>query len=689
MRRDPNQLPEDLKLYRGLQHVNDFYVSPSGTDKWTGTIPEPNAQRSDGPFRTIERACRQLAAHPTPGPVTVHLRAGVYPMETPLRIGAGQVDGVRFAAYTGEEVVLDGGIRIGGWKATTLEGIAVWAADLPGLGAGTPVFRQLFVNGRRAVRARFPKEGTYRMEAVPETPTEGFMAGPPSDCFVSAPGDMRAWRNLTDVDIVAFHYWNEERLPVVSFDPQTRMVRCSRKSAWPLKDDAVPGYARYRVENVREALREPGEWYLDRAEKRVFYVPRPGEKIEEVVAYAPVMEQLALVEGTPERPVHGVAFEGLTFRHAEWSYCGERGSFEQAAHGVPAAIALRYARHCTIRNCTIERCGMYAIELGEGCVANRIEANRILDMGAGGVKCVGTAGDMPASRCGNNVITDNEIAGCGHVFHSAVGILIIHSADNVLARNHIHHLEYSGVSCGWIWGYGPNPTHGNLIEGNHIHHIGSGLLNDMGGIYTLGEQPGTVIRGNRIHDVRMHNYGGWALYLDEGSSYMTIEGNICHDTDSEVLQLHYGRNNFVRNNIFAFSKLGIVSVTVVDESNPGLIILNNVLVSDGGPVFIARNRETLKRRGFMSDLNVIWDVSGKPAVSADQHRNASNTMVRAGTYGQADMAALGHDRHSIYADPRFRDVAARDFSVLPGGPSESLGIRLPDSVTVGPRRRGQ
>jgi hypothetical protein len=192
-------------MYRGLHHVNDFYVSLSGNDKWSGTMPEANAQRSDGPFATLARACRQVLLHPTPGSVTIHLRAGIYEMDEPLRFAPGQADGVRFAAYPGEKAVLDGGRLIEGWKAGLPGGVTVWTADLPELGSVLPYFRQLFINGRRATRARFPKKDTFRMESVPETPFQGFMAGPPSDCFVSAPGDMREWRNLTDVDVVAFH----------------------------------------------------------------------------------------------------------------------------------------------------------------------------------------------------------------------------------------------------------------------------------------------------------------------------------------------------------------------------------------------------------------------------------------------------------------------------------------------------
>jgi hypothetical protein len=676
--------------YRPARHAADLFVAPNGNDKWSGGMAEPNAQRSDGPFATIRRAQDHLRMNRTPGPVTVWLRGGRYPLDTALAFGPEDAGPFTYAAYRDETPILDGGRPIAGWTRGRINNRDVWVTDLPEVAEGKWHFRQLFVNGSRRQRPRLPKTGCVYMEHVPGVRLQGFMDGTRTDCFRAAPGDVQAWENLSDVDIVAFHYWNEERMPIASFDPDTRMVRSTRVSQWPLKDDAAPRFARYWVENVKEALTEPGEWYLDRPTGRLYYLPMPGETIETLEAFAPRMPQLLLVQGDRAAGTYvtGLTFRGLRFVHTSWEQPGTRAGFEQAAANVPAVVHLEFARHCSVEDCTIEHVGMYGIELGEGCQGCRVQGNAITDTGAGGVKCVGVHEDAPAaSRNHGHIIADNDIADGGKVFHSAVGILLIHSFDNEVIHNHIHHLEYSGISCGWVWGYGANPTRDNRIAGNHIHHIGSGLLNDMGGIYLLGEQPGTVIAGNLIHDVRMHNYGGWAIYADEGTSYVTIEKNVCHDTDSENFQIHYGRENVLRNNVFAFSRLGQVSLTACDPARNAFTFIRNIVLVDGVPAFLARNRETLERKGFDSDMNLFWDVSGKPVFSGDSHRNERSEMVTSKRFDLSAMRAMGYDRHSVAADPRFADAAKRDFRLSADSPALALGFVPIDLSTVGPRKR--
>jgi len=140
------------------------------------------------------------------------------------------------------------------------------------------------------------------------------------------------------------------------------------------------------------------------------------------------------------------------------------------------------------------------------------------------------------------------------VYPSAIGVWVGQSSRNTISHNHIHDLFYTAISVGWTWGYAPNQCAGTLIEFNHLHHIGKDMLSDMGAIYTLGVQPGTVIRNNLIHDVQSFTYGGWGIYTDEGSSNLVIENNIVYRTKSAGFHQHYGRENLVRNNIFAFGK---------------------------------------------------------------------------------------------------------------------------------------
>ena len=682
-----HMIDESCKAYRPARHPRALYVSPKGFVKWTGLLAEPDAAGTDGPLPSVGDARDHLRRNPTPGPITVWIRGGTYELDAPLEFGPDDTTPVTYAAYGDEEVVFSGGRRITRWREVEPGGVRMWAADL----AGEPDwhFRQLFVNGRRRYRPRLPKQGFYTMQRVPGVTLDGFMSGVVSDCFVAAPGDFDRWENLTDVEVVAFHFWNEERMPVVSYDPQTRMVRCSRKSVWPLKDDVTPRFARYFVENVKEALTQPGEWYLDRREHVVYYIPTEDETLDDAVIVAPRIAQLLIVRGDPAtgRKAANLTFQGLHFRCTSWHQPGDRAGYEQAALNVPAVISLAHAAHCAIRGCSVSHAGFYAVELGSGCVANEVAGCTLSDLGAGGVKIVGVDAEAdPKCRTHDNVVSDNTICDGGKVFASAVGVLVVHSAGNDIVHNHIHHLEYSGVSCGWTWGYGPSATHHNLIAHNHIHHLGTGLLNDMGGIYTLGVQPGTVIRNNVIHDIRMHNYGGWAIYTDEGSSYLLIENNLCYRTDSEVLQVHYGRENMVRNNIFAFSELGQVSLTV-PEAGRSFTFIGNLVVTDGRPILVARDGRSLRQGGFFSDLNLFWDVAGG-VFSGAQRRNERGQAVTVERWSFAEMQALGFDRHSVVADPKLWDLLGGRIGIEPDSPAFALGFVWPDLSDVGPRRPG-
>jgi hypothetical protein len=217
----------------------------------------------------------------------------------------------------------------------------------------------------------------------------------------------------------------------------------------------------------------------------------------------------------------------------------------------------------------------------------------------------------------------------------------------------------------------------NRIEKNHIHDIGQGLLSDMGGIYLLGVQPGTVVSNNLIHDVTKAHYGGWAIYTDEGSSHMLIEKNVCFRTNDSVFNQHYGRENLVQNNVFAFGDTSVLSHSRADEGQISIRFERNILITDGKPIFMGGYSCRLEDRNHRSDLNLMWDVNGNDLVFCD---GPDDPVSLDG------WRALGHDRHSVVADPQCRDVQRGDFALHDASPVFELGFEAIDIADVGPRK---
>ena len=693
------------------RYSNELYVSPLGNDAWSGTLPDPAGDMSDGPLATLQAACDRISApFPSAGrEATIWLRAGRYAIAEPLKLGP-EHSGLRLFACPGEEVVIDGGRRIVHWRKTTVCNRPAWVADIPESAGREWHIRSLYVNGERRRRPRLPKQGHYWMEDVPGIdPTVHFgqQLFNGSGRFRYAEGDIRSWRNLSDVDIVVNHMWIDERMPVASVDEQARIVQSTHKSVFVLKDDFADRFAQYYVENVYEALSEPGEWYFDRSERQLIYLPFEHERPDETVVVAPVAEQFIRVEGLPERDrlAEDIHVRGIVFRHAGWHQPPVADTYDiqsfhpdfgaeplaatpQAAVHVPGTINFLGARGCSVEQCRIEHIGFYGIHIGEACRDIRIAHNTIRDAGAGGIKAAGRgAGGPPALRTGRLTITDNEISAGGRVFHGAVGIILMHAHDNTVTHNHVHDLYYTGISCGWVWGYADNVSANNLIAHNWIHDIGQGVLSDMGGVYVLGVQPGTVVRGNLIHDVRKKNYGGWGIYLDEGSSHVVVENNICFRTSSQIFHQHYGRENIVRNNVFACGGEGTIALSR-SEDHLSLTFMHNVVYADDDDaVFVGGSPELLERRHFISDLNLFVRRSPAAVMAGEGTFDDSARWVYSKRYDWSEWAEMGYDRHSAtqFAAPVPDD---RELLALAAEPSEralELGFRAIDTSRFGPR----
>jgi parallel beta-helix repeat protein len=241
-----------------------------------------------------------------------------------------------------------------------------------------------------------------------------------------------------------------------------------------------------------------------------------------------------------------------------------------------------------------------------------------------------------------------------------------------VAHNHIHDLFYTAVSVGWTWGYQESPCRANVIEFNHMHDIGQGLLSDMGAVYTLGPQPGTVVRNNLIHDVNSFTYGGWGLYTDEGSTGIVLENNVVYRCKSAGFHQHYGKENVLRNNIFAFNAENQL-MRSRDEAHTSFFFTNNLVLFNSGNLL----GSTWKNDQFVIDGNLYWDTRWAAAEPKPKFSDATSEQWK----------ARGHDTNSVLADPLFVDAARSDFRLRPDSPAARMGFKPIDLSTVGVRPR--
>jgi len=651
-------------------------VAPNGNDDWSGTLAEPNAAGTDGPAATLAgardalrrlRDAQREAGEAPGGAIRVLVREGFYALSEPFALeprdsGASGAP-VTYAAYPGETAVLSGGKRLAGWKQ---EG-ELWTAEVPDVLTTDWRFATLWVNGERRSRSRTPNEGyffTAGKAPSAENPTTGEVMLQSTTGFRYEEGDIQRWGNLEDVLVVALHAWETSMHHIASIDEEERLVIFRNAAPWAFENWGPR--QRYYVENTREGLDQPGEWYLDRESGKLSYYPMPGEDPATAEVMAPALRHLVQLEGSPSTGqfVEHVRFEGLRFHHTNYPVGAEGYAETGSASGVPAAVQGRGARFCTVEDCEVAHVDTYALWLRVGCYGNSLVRNHLHDLGAGGVRIGERQRSNPNLDVRYNLVDNNFIHDAGHVYSSGVGVWIGQGYLNTISHNEISDLSNSAVSVGWAWGVDLGFSYDNLVEYNYIHHIGRSLFSNMAGIYVLGGSTRTALRNNVIHDVNAYQYGGWGIHADEGSANLRVENNVIYNTTSGGFDQYYGNLNRVRNNIFAFSRE--CQLTLSNTNNPVPVLFeHNIVVTDNALPF-GTNWDTANN---WSDYNCYYDVTGA-----------------AMDFGGGDFAqwqAQGKDVHSVVADPRFADIEGRDFALRPDSPALALGFRPIDTSSVG------
>ncbi len=548
------------------------FVSPSGDDQAAGGFQHP--------FETLERAqleVRELRRKHPEQAVTVTLREGIYRLHNTLVFGpedGGDADhSVVWCSAANETVILSGGRRIKDWVME--EG--VYRAHLPKDLAGLKV-SDLYRGLLRAQHARHPNNGWLRVDEV---------GADRRTSFTFAKDQVPALDSIEGVRVHLLHDWSTSRIPLAHLDAAagTLSTRAPIGCAAPhYAINNFEAHPRFALEGHPAFLDQEGEWCQDPASGDLMLLPRTVGRLpnappdpEASGVQLPVLERLMEWRGEVGRPVQNLHFLGIQFRHAAFvppqeGWAGAQASMHERRDGsdaaaqrvfVPAAIHIEDTVASSLEACTMAGLGGSAVWIGPGCQDVTLRGCTIQNIGANGIN-IGedSARQIDGQPWWRSSPPDDprlarriNIEGCtikeaGQVYAGAVGIWIGFAADCRVSYNDIHDLPYTGVSVGWVWAQDPSPSGGHHIEHNNIYRVMQ-LLSDGGCIYTLGRQPGTVLRNNYLHEVpdQAGRAPSNAIFVDEGSSEMVIEGNLIDGIAQAPIRFHRAGKNLVRNNV--------------------------------------------------------------------------------------------------------------------------------------------
>jgi len=696
----------------------DFYLSTNGSDSWSGTLAAPNAERTDGPFASLERArdaVRDLKKSKSTD-IVVLIREGTYPLAKTVVFGledSGKGDStVTYAAYPGETPVFTSAQEIKGWKK-----VADTLPVLPEAARG----KVLEANVSDRFFTLYDTDGL-----LPRARSDGFIPldGGSRNQLHFPPGKLKNWSNITDVEIMVrpHHAWIANILPVASVDEANQMAYTSIDATYAInKLHFLPTTESCWVENVLEELDEPGEWVLNTKEGKVYLWPRSTTTV-----FFPRLIEYILAEGSIDKdgstdiPVRNLCFRGLTFTQ------GDRYSIAEGDAGIQhdwdfmdkanALVRLRGTENCVIEQCHFTHSGSSAVRVDLHGQNTKITGNHVEYMGAAGIVLAGYGpGTKDVNK--NNLIYNNHVHHTGRIYWHSPGILMWQTGDNRVANNLIHHTPYTSIIlCGCMTDFftrggrelgltlrkdeiGTLPrnygiedirpflhSRNNLIEYNEIHHSME-IMGDGNAFYIRGAGGGNVFRRNYIHHLVAPMIMQCAIRTDGGQHDTLFAENLIYKCTSQGIMAKL--NTRVENNIV----VDIILATLGQQARAYSLSLRE------GPMTGA----TIKRNifyafrddcTFISELgsgaNATEDSRGRRVALAKEADTDYNIYFCAAdpSLGQEMLKkqqADGIDANSRAVDPMFVDPENGDFRFKPGSPALEMGIVPFDMSKVGLR----
>lgn len=693
----------------------DFYVSPAGSDAWSGTLAEPNARGGDGPFATLQRArdaVRQLKPNRS-GDIVVLIREGTYRLDETVVFGmedSGEGDSrITYRAYPGEKPVFSSAVEVKGWRkpAQTPDGLSPVAQGKVVVAEVSASFKTLYDREGRLPRAR----------------SEGFipLSGGSRDRMHFPEGKLRNWSNVEDVEVFVrpHHAWIVNALPLKSVDEKKNLAYTSVSATYAMNHlhflkDTPSAW----VENVLEELDEPGEWALNTKTNKLYLWPRTDGPVLRPRLQALIRIEGAIdKEGPTDRPVRNLTFQGLTFMH------GDRYTLTDDDAGVQhdwdmldldnALVRLRGTENVAIEDCHFTASGSGAIRIDLYGQSNVIAGNHIEHMGGGGILLCGYGpGNKDVNK--QNTVVRNHIHNVGEIYGHSPGIMLWQSGENRVANNLIHHTPYTGIIISGFMSHflerGDNRelvrtvrwqdigrdslplsedqvspflhSRNNLIESNEIHHAME-ELGDGNGIYIRGAGPGNIIRRNYLHHLVAPMLMQAAIRTDGGQRDTLITENVIYQCTAQGIILKLNNravNNFV---IDVIAPPRGYYISLREGPMEGAVIQRNIFYASGTELEFVN--ELTPGKGARTE-----DSRGRllaRAMDADTDHNIYYSAADP-SRGEAHLAKArgdGIDLHSSAADPLFVDPANEDFRFAPNSPARKMGIREIDISNVGLR----